>query len=132
GLSDLRQERREQKRQLGNVRLTVSEADQSGKMVLEADAISKSFGERLIVSNFSTRVIRGDRVGIVGANGAGKTTLIKLLTGQSKPDSGTVRLGSNVELATLDQRRAALDPAATLKEVLTGGGSDTLIINGQP
>jgi ATP-binding cassette subfamily F protein uup len=132
GLSDLRRERREQKRQLGNVRLTVAEADQSGKMVLEADAISKSFGDRPIVADFSTRIIRGDRVGIVGANGAGKTTLIRLLTGQLPPDSGTVRLGSNVELATLDQRRATLDPASTLKEALTGGGSDTLIINGQP
>jgi ATP-binding cassette subfamily F protein uup len=132
GLHDLRQERRDQKRQVGTVRLTVTEADLSGKMVLEADRVSKSFGERKIVADFSTRVIRGDRVGIVGANGAGKTTLIKLLTGQLEPDSGKVRLGSNLELATLDQRRATLDPSSTLKEVLTGGGSDTLIINGQP
>jgi ATP-binding cassette subfamily F protein uup len=132
GLSDLRQERREQKRQVGTVRLTVTEADLSGKMVLEADAISKSFGGRVIVSDFTTRVIRGDRVGIVGANGAGKTTLIKLLIGQLKPDAGRVRIGSNIELATLDQRRATLDPSSTLKQALTGGGSDTLIINGQP
>ena len=132
GLFDLRQERRDQKRQVGTVRLTVTEADLSGKMVLEAEAISKSFGDRVIVSDFTTRVIRGDRVGIVGANGAGKTTLIKLLIGQLQPDSGRVRLGSNIELATLDQRRAALDPSSTLKQALTGGGSDTLIINGQP
>jgi ATP-binding cassette subfamily F protein uup len=132
GLHDLRQERRDQKRQVGTVRLTVTEADLSGKMVLEADKVSKSFGERVIVSDFTTRIIRGDRVGIVGANGAGKTTLIKLLTGQLEPDSGKVRLGSNIELATLDQRRATLDPSSTLKEALTGGGSDTLIINGQP
>ena len=132
GLHDLRQERRDQKRQVGTVRLTVTEFDLSGKMVLEADKVSKSFGERVIVSDFTTRIIRGDRVGIVGANGAGKTTLIKLLTGQLEPDSGKVRLGSNIELATLDQRRATLDPSSTLKEALTGGGSDTLIINGQP
>jgi ATP-binding cassette subfamily F protein uup len=132
GLHDLRQERRDQKRQVGTVRLTVTESDLSGKMVLEADKVSKSFGERVIVSDFTTRIIRGDRVGIVGANGAGKTTLIKLLTGQLEPDSGKVRLGSNIELATLDQRRATLDPSSTLKEALTGGGSDTLIINGQP
>jgi ABC transport system ATP-binding/permease protein len=132
GLSDLRQERREQKRQVGAVKLTVTEADLSGKMVLEADGMSKSFGDRPIVADFTTRIIRGDRVGIVGANGAGKTTLIKLLTGQLKPDSGKARLGSNIELATLDQRRASLDPSSTLKEALTGGGSDTLIINGQP
>jgi ATP-binding cassette subfamily F protein uup len=132
GLTDLRQERRDQKRQVGTVKLTVTEADLSGKMVLEAEGMSKSFGDRPIVTDFTTRIIRGDRVGIVGANGAGKTTLIKLLTGQLKPDSGKVRLGSNIELATLDQRRAALDPSSTLKEALTGGGSDTLIINGQP
>ena len=132
GLHDLRKERRELKRQVGNVKLAVTEADVSGKMVLEADQISKRFGERVIVDDFSTRIIRGDRVGIVGANGAGKTTLIKLLTGVLEPDSGRVRLGSNIELATLDQRRATLDPSSTLKEALTNGGSDTLIINGQP
>jgi ATP-binding cassette subfamily F protein uup len=132
GLFDLRQNRREQKQQTGSVRMTVTEADVSGKMVMEADAISKSFGDRIIVEDFTTRIIRGDRVGIVGANGAGKTTLIKLLTGQLAPDSGRVRLGSKLELATLDQRRASLDPSSTLKEALTGGGSDTMIINGQP
>ena len=132
GLHDLRQERRDLKRRVGNVQLTATEAEMSGRMVLEADAISKSFGDRPIVTNFSTRVIRGDRLGIVGANGAGKTTLIRLLTGQLEPDSGRVRLGSNLELATLDQRRASLDPTLTLKEALTAGGSDTLMINGQP
>jgi ABC transport system ATP-binding/permease protein len=132
GLQSLRQERREQKRQVGTVRLAVSEADSSGKMVLEADAISKAYDGRPIVSDFTTRIIRGDRVGIVGANGAGKTTLIRLLTGELAPDTGRVRLGSNVERATLDQRRQSLDPTVTLKEALTGGGSDTLIINGQP
>jgi ATP-binding cassette subfamily F protein uup len=132
GLADLRQERRDQKRQMGTVKLAVSEADLSGKMVMEADRISKSFGERAVVSAFSTRIIRGDRVGIVGANGAGKTTLIRMLTGELEPDSGTVRLGSNLELATLDQRRAALDPGVSLREALTAGGSDTLSINGQP
>jgi ATP-binding cassette subfamily F protein uup len=101
-------------------------------MVLEADHISKRFGDRVIVDDFSTRVLRGDRIGIVGANGAGKTTLIKLMTGDLAPDSGRVRLGSNLEVATLDQRRARLDPTSTLKEALTSGGSDTLMINGQP
>lgn len=132
GLHSLRQERKDQKRQVGTVRLAVSEADSSGKMVLEADGISKAYDGRPIVSEFTTRIIRGDRVGIVGANGAGKTTLIRLLTGELAPDTGRVRLGSNVERATLDQRRQSLDPAVTLKEALTAGGSDTLIINGQP
>jgi ATP-binding cassette subfamily F protein uup len=131
-LAGLRQDRKDQRRATGTVKLTVTEADMSGKMVLEAEHIHKAFGDRVIVDDFSTRVIRGDRIGIVGANGAGKTTLIKLLTGELAPDSGKVRLGSNLEVATLDQRRARLDPTSTLKEALTAGGSDTLIINGQP
>jgi len=132
GLGNLRQERRELKRQVGTVKLSVAEADLSGKMVLEAEHIGKSFGDRLIVGDFTTRIIRGDRIGIVGANGAGKTTLIKLLTGELAPDTGRVRLGSNLEVATLDQRRARLDPASTLKQAITAGGSDTLVINGVP
>jgi len=132
GLHNLRQERRDQKRQLGAVKISVAEADLSGKMVLEADHISKRFGDRVIVDDFTTRVIRGDRIGIVGANGAGKTTLIKLLTGELASDTGRVRLGSNLEIATLDQRRARLDPTSTLKEAITAGGSDTLTINGTP
>lgn len=131
-LAGLRQDRKDQRRVTGSVKLTVTEADMSGKMVLEAEHIHKAFGDRVIVEDFSTRVIRGDRIGIVGANGAGKTTLIKLLTGELAPDTGKVRLGSNLEIATLDQRRARLDPTSTLKEALTAGGSDTLIINGQP
>ena len=132
GLHNLRQERREQKRAVGSVKISVSEADNSGKLVIEAAEISKSFGARAIVRDFSTRIIRGDRVGVIGANGAGKTTLLKLLTGDLAPDSGRVRLGANVEIASLDQRRASLSPDTTLKEALTGGGSDTLIINGVP
>jgi ATP-binding cassette subfamily F protein uup len=133
GLHTLRRERRELKRQVGNVRLTVTEAETvTGKLVVEAERIDKSFGDRVIVRDFSTRILRGDRVGVFGANGAGKTTLLKLLTGELAPDSGRVRLGSNLEIATLDQRRRSLDPSLTLKEALTSGGSDTLIVNGQP
>ena len=131
-LSGLRQERKDQRRSVGEVKLTVTEADMSGKMVAEAEHIGKAFDGRVIVNDFTTRIIRGDRIGIIGANGAGKTTLIKLLTGELKPDSGKVRLGASLELASLDQRRAKLDPTSTLKEALTNGGSDTLIINGQP
>jgi len=131
-LQGLRQDRREQRRATGDVKMTVSEGAISGAMVVDADGLSKSFGDRPIVSNFSTRIIRGDRVGVVGANGAGKTTLLRLLTGVLPPDSGKLRLGSNLELATLDQGRKSLDPATTLKEALTGGGSDTLKINGEP
>ncbi|HEY4199544.1 MAG TPA: ATP-binding cassette domain-containing protein [Devosiaceae bacterium] len=131
-LAGLRQDRREQRRATGSVKMTVSEGSTSGVMVAEAENISKSFNGRPIVADFSTRIIRGDRVGIIGPNGAGKTTLIKLLTGDLEPDTGRVRLGSSLELATLDQRRRSLDPETTLKQALTDGGSDTLIINGQP
>ena len=132
GLFTLRQQRRDLKRSVGDVRISVAEGETSGKMVMEAKGISKAFGDKVIVSDFTTRIIRGDRVGIIGPNGAGKTTLIKLLTGEMAPDSGTVRLGANLELASLDQRRASLTSDMTLKEAVTGGGSDTLVINGQP
>jgi ABC transport system ATP-binding/permease protein len=132
GLFELRQQRRDLKRAVGEVKISVAEGDVSGKMVVEAKGISKRFGERVIVEDFTTRVIRGDRVGIIGANGAGKTTLIKMLTGELKPDTGTIKLGSAIELASLDQRRATLTDDMTLKEAITGGGSDTLVINGEP
>jgi ATP-binding cassette subfamily F protein uup len=132
GLHNLRQERRELKRSVGTVSISVAEGETSGKLVVEAKGVSKAYGERIIVRDLTTRVIRGDRLGIIGANGAGKTTLIKLLTGVLPPDSGTIKLGSNLELASLDQRRATLTADMTLKEAVTGGGSDTLTINGTP
>jgi ATP-binding cassette subfamily F protein uup len=100
-------------------------------LVIEAETISKSFGDRPIVRDFSVRVMRGDRIGIVGANGAGKTTLVNLLTGTLAPDSGGVRLGANVAMATLDQRRASLQPTTTLIDALTGGGSDFVAVNNE-
>ncbi|UYN99075.1 MAG: ATP-binding cassette domain-containing protein [Devosia sp.] len=130
-LSNLRQERRDQRRVTGNVAMAVSEGRVSGALVAEAETISKRYGDRPIVTDFSTRILRGDRVGIVGPNGAGKTTLIKLLTGLIEPDSGTVKLGAAIEMAMLDQGRARLDPDTRLRDALTGGGSDTLIINGE-
>ncbi len=113
------------------VRLEASEAQLSGKLVIEAVKIGKSYGERVIVDDFSTRVMRGDRLGIIGANGAGKTTLVNLLTGDLAPDAGKVRLGAGLAMATLEQSRASLDPASTLQDALTGGGSDFVEINGE-
>ncbi|MBK9083312.1 MAG: ABC-F family ATP-binding cassette domain-containing protein [Rhizobiales bacterium] len=129
-LQDLRRERREQRRVQGDVKLSVADAGMSGALVVEAEGVSKSFGERRIVRDFSTRILRGDRLGLVGANGAGKTTLVKLLTGALRPDSGDIRLGASVVAATLDQGRAALDPAWTLQDALTGGAGDKVTING--
>ena len=131
-LRALRQQRREQRRATGSVKLTATETEVSGKLVIEADKISKSYGGRPIVQDFSTRILRGDRVGIVGPNGAGKTTLLNLLTGILAPDSGSVRLGANLAVASLDQGRQSLDPEATLTEALTGGRGDTVLVNGKP
>ena len=131
GLHHLRAERRDRVMPTGDVKLEASEAQLSGKLVIEAIKIGKSYGERVIVENFTTRILRGDRIGIIGANGAGKTTLVNLLTGALAPDSGKVRLGANLEMATLEQSRASLDPGTTLQDALTGGGSDTIEINGE-
>ncbi|MGD1869636.1 MAG: ABC-F family ATP-binding cassette domain-containing protein [Neomegalonema sp.] len=111
----------------------------SGKLVVEAKDIAKSFDEQTIVSGFSTRIQRGDRVAFVGPNGVGKTTLLKLLTGEISPDAGTIRLGANLEMAVFDQTRAALDPDKTLWESLTEdkllglkGSNDQILVRGKP
>jgi ATP-binding cassette subfamily F protein uup len=130
-LHSLRKDFREHRKSVGNVALTVSEADLSGKRVVEARGISKAFGERPIVSDLTLRILRGDRLGIVGPNGAGKTTLVQLLTGALEPDSGSVKLGTNLAMATLDQKREALDPATPLAEALTRGRGDYVTINGE-
>lgn len=109
----------------------MTEGRESGKLVIEADAITKSYGERTIVAPFSLRVHRGDCIGLVGPNGAGKTTLLKMLTGQLAPDGGTVKLGTNLEIATLDQKREDLNPEDTLAYYLTDGRGDNLIVNGE-
>jgi ATP-binding cassette subfamily F protein uup len=130
-LHAMRRDFREQRRAVGQARMTVSEAKLSGKLVVEAESISKSFDGRPIVKDLSLRVLRGDRLGIVGPNGAGKTTLLNLLTGRLAPDAGTVRLGANLAMAALDQHRDSLDPAATVAETLTGGRGDFVEIAGE-
>ncbi len=131
GLRALRQSRRDARRAIGKAAMSVAEAERSGTLVIEATDISKNYGTGAIVSGFSTRIQRGDRIGIVGPNGSGKTTLVGLLTGTLAPDSGIVRLGANLQMATLDQRRESLDPDWTVSEALTGGRGDTVIVGGQ-
>ncbi len=128
----LREQRRNYRGAAGNANLAAAEAEKSGRLVIEAKNISKAYGDRRIVDNFSVRIQRGDRVGIVGPNGAGKTTLVNLLTGADAPDSGSVRLGANLEMATLDQHRESLDPRSTLAEALTGGRGDHVMVGGKP
>jgi ATP-binding cassette subfamily F protein uup len=130
-LGAMRQKVREQLQVAGSVRMEAAEAAPSGSLVIEAKNISKAFGARSIVADFSLRLARGNRIGIVGPNGVGKTTLVKLLTGRLAPDKGTVKLGANLSLAMLDQGRAMLDPETTLGEVLTGGHGETVQVAGK-
>ena len=129
-LYDLRAKRRSDRGPSGTVNMMASEAQASGKRVCIAENISKSYGENIIVDDFSTLIARGDRIGIVGPNGAGKTTLLNMLTGVLAPDEGHIRLGKNLELETLDQRRDSLDPTETLANAMSGGG-DKVTINGE-
>jgi ABC transport system ATP-binding/permease protein len=130
-LHALRQTRRDYRADAGRVALAAAEADASGALVIEANRIDKAFGGRPIITDFTTRVQRGDRLGIVGPNGTGKTTLLGLLTGMLAPDAGTVRLGANIAMATLEQSRDSLDPNATVVETLTGGRGDTVAVGGE-
>src|SRR5712672_2204199 len=131
-LHALRQQRRDHRGAAGNANLAAAEAEKSGKLVIEAKNIGRTYGMRKIVDGFSIRVQRGDRIGIVGPNGVGKTTLIEMLTGANPPDTGTIRLGANIEMATLDQHRESLDPKSTLAEALTGGRGDHVMVGGRP
>ena len=128
-LQQLRQERREQIREIGSVKLEVEEGELRSKMVIEAKHVCKAFGDREIVKDFSTRIIKGNKIGIVGPNGAGKTTLIKLLTKRLEPDSGHVRIGKNLEEAYFDQNRLTLDPKKTLWKTLCNEG-DHIFVRG--
>jgi len=131
GLAALRQSRRDARRAAGTVVMSAAEAERSGALVIEVKGLSKSYTGRPVVADFSARILRGDRIGIVGPNGSGKTTLVNLLTGALAPDSGSIRLGANLEMASLDQRRESLDPAWTVSEALTGGRGDTVMIAGR-
>ena len=130
-LHALRRKRKEQRTAQGTVRLEAAQAELSGRLVAVAQGISKSYGGRPVVRDSSARIMRGDRVGIVGPNGAGKTTLLNLLTGALMPDTGEVRLGTNLAQVTLDQRRETLDPEQSLTEALTGSSGDTVTVNRQ-
>ncbi len=138
-LGDLRQERADMIRRMGTAGLALEAGQASGKRVITADGISKSYDGRPVIRDFSIEIARGDRVAIVGPNGVGKTTLIRLLTGQEAPDTGHVKLGTNLEIAVLDQNRSALKPDLSLWENLTNdpdmavsGKSDQVMVRGTP
>lgn len=129
-LESLRRERVARRERMGSVRLAVDRGEQSGQMVAELTHVSKQFGERAVVCDFSTRIMRGDRIGFIGPNGAGKTTLLKLILGEIAPDNGTVRRGTRQSVAYFDQMRAQLDPELPLTEVISPG-SDFIEIGGE-
>ncbi|MDB5438632.1 MAG: transporter, ATP-binding protein [Caulobacteraceae bacterium] len=132
-LNQMRAERALRKAdQVRSLDLTMETSAGGGKLVAEVKGISKAFGERTLLKGFTTRILRGDRVAIVGGNGAGKSTLVKLLLGTLAPDSGTVRLGTNLEIAYLDQARSDLKPGTWLKDALAPGGGDQVMVAGQP
>ncbi len=130
-LQSMREDHRNRVKPAGAAKLAASEAREAGKLVIEAKSVTKTYGDLQLVTGFSTRIQRGDRIGLVGPNGAGKTTLLKILTGELEPDSGTIRHGANLKIATLDQRRDGLDPKQSLSDYLTGGRSDQIAVNGE-
>ena len=150
-LMAMRAERAERRNRAGNVRMQMDQGDASGKMVFEATDISFRYGSRgdelsggeelsgggdplgspFVIKDFSTRIMRGDRIGLIGPNGAGKTTLLRILLGELTPDSGEVRRGANVQVAYYDQQREQLDPDRTVVDTI-GDGNDTVTVNGQP
>ena len=129
-LMAMRQERAARRAQTGSIRLSADQIERSGQLVFEAENVSKSFGDHIVVGGFSTRVMRGDRIGLIGPNGAGKTTLLRLLLGELAPDSGSVTRGANVQIAYYDQQREQLDPERTVVDSV-GDGNDTVTVNGR-
>ena len=130
-LRQLRQDRARRREQTGSARLLIQEAKRSGKLVVEAEGITFAYGDKKIIAEFSSTILRGDKVGIIGPNGSGKTTLLKLLLGELQPLTGKLRQGTGLEIAYFDQLRSQLDENKTLKENVAGS-SDTVFVNGAP
>ena len=131
-LYELRGRRAVQIKRAGDVKLAAETGDMSGKVVIEAKGLRRAFGERLILRGFSTRIGRGDRIGVIGPNGAGKTTLVRLLIGDLEADAGSLRHGVNLTPLYLDQRRESLDPSRTLWDTLVEKGTDQVMVRGKP
>jgi ATP-binding cassette subfamily F protein uup len=130
-LMDLRAQRAAHRELSGSVRLSLDARETTGKIVFETDRISKSFGDQVVIRDFTVRILRGDRIGLIGPNGAGKSTLLRLLLGDLEPDSGTIRHGSRLQVAYFDQQREQLDAEATVADSVNDGNT-TILVNGQP
>ncbi len=129
-LMALRAERAAYRAQAGNVRMQIDQADAPGKLVFEAKDVAKRFGDRDVLRDFSTRIVRGDRVGLIGPNGSGKTTALRLLVGELQPEEGEIRQGARLQVAYFDQQREQLDPERTVADSVADG--DTVTVNGEP
>lgn len=129
-LGDLRQTIKNQRQVIGNAQITVTEANTSSKQIVKLTDVSQSFGDRPIVKGLSLQINRGERLGLIGPNGAGKTTLLKIIMGELSPDEGKVELGLNLEPLIIDQKRESLNPEWTLKDALTDGANDTVVVGG--
>ncbi|WP_428718698.1 ATP-binding cassette domain-containing protein [Undibacterium curvum] len=129
-LEDLRLQRSARRDQQGQVKLDITTGERSGKIVAELENVCKSFGEKVIVKDFSSIILRGDKVGLIGQNGAGKTTLLKLILGEDQPDSGMIKQGSKLQVAYFDQMRAQLNEDTSLADTISPG-SDWVEVNGQ-
>jgi ATP-binding cassette subfamily F protein uup len=130
-LMALRDERAAHRSQSGSVRMSIDASESSGKLVFEAEGGSKSLGGVEIIKDYSQRIFRGDRIGLIGPNGSGKTTLLRLLVGELEPDRGTIRRGTRLQIAYFDQQREQLDPEMTVADSVSEGNT-TVTINGQP
>jgi len=128
-LAALREERAERRQRVGKVGLAVSAGERSGRLVAELENVTRRFDQKIVVDDFSCRILRGDKVGLIGPNGSGKTTLLRLILGQLEPDAGRVRLGTKVTVAYFDQFRAVLDEEATLADTISPG-SDFVELDG--
>jgi ATP-binding cassette subfamily F protein uup len=126
----MRVERAQRRERQGNARLRLDRGEAGGKLVFEAQKVSFAYADKVIAKDFSTRIVRGDRIGIIGPNGAGKTTLIRLLLGELKPDEGAIRQGHNLEIAWFDQHREQLDPAVSVVDAI-GEGRDHVTVGGR-
>jgi ATP-binding cassette subfamily F protein uup len=130
-LLQLRAERAAYRGRAGNVQMAVDASEQSGRRVFEARHVSKGYGGEPVIRDYSQRILRGDRIGLIGPNGSGKSTLLKLLVGDLEPDEGTIERGTRLQIAYYDQQREQLDPEATVADSVNDGNS-TVVVNGQP
>jgi len=127
----LREERAARRAQIGDMRMGIDASEQTGKVVFEAKHVTKAFAGTVIIRDYSQRILRGDRIGLIGPNGSGKTTLLRLLVGDLEPDSGTIARGTRLQVAYYDQQREQLDPERTVVDTINDGNT-TVVINGQP